>query len=117
VRNLLNEQVAKENPARTQSKSSDSSESTSSIKVPKELSREQQVQYFNRKMSAKQDQELKDYVREFRKKAEKIYQDSKINKTYKFPRVLDNSASSMIYFEDSAEEKELEHVTYYDLRA
>ena len=68
-------------------------------------------------MSARQDQELKDYVREFRKKVEKIYQESKSNKTYKFPRVLDNSSSSLGYFEDSPEEKELEHVTFYDLRA
>lgn len=43
------------------------------MKIPKGLNREQQAQYFNRKMSARQDQELKDYVREFRKKVEKIY--------------------------------------------
>lgn len=73
VRHLLNEQVVKEDQTRNDSKSSDSSASTSSVKIPKDLSREQQAQYFNRKMSAKQDQELKDYVRDFRKKVENIY--------------------------------------------
>lgn len=65
--------MSKDDHARNESKSSDSSASTSSVKIPKGLNREQQAQYFNRKMSARQDQELKDYVREFRKKVEKIY--------------------------------------------
>lgn len=68
-------------------------------------------------MSAKQDPELKDYVQDFRKKVEKIYLESKINKTYKFPRVFNSSTSQISLLEDTQEEKELEQVTYYDLRA
>jgi hypothetical protein len=36
---------------------------------------------------------------------------SKINKTYKFPRISDSSRQ-----QDESEEQELEHVTFYDLR-
>ena len=53
VRQLLNEQADKEKQAKSDSKSSCSSESNSSVKMPRDLSREQRVQFFNRKMSAK----------------------------------------------------------------
>lgn len=89
--------------------SSSSSSSNSAPKIPKNLTPRSRIKYFNRKISSKLDPELKEYVRDFRKKVERKFNASKINSTYKFPR-------ESKYLKEDAEERELENVTYYDLR-
>jgi hypothetical protein len=94
INTIINYKAKKEKISNThRSASSSSSSSNSAPKIPKNLTPRSRIKYFNRKISAELDPELKEYVRDFRKKVEKKYQTSKINQSYKFPRASESSAT------------------------
>jgi hypothetical protein len=101
---------------KNRSSSSSSSSSNSAPKIPKNLTPRSKIKYFNRKISAKLDPELKEYVRDFRKKVEGKYKASKINQSYKFPRMTSQNSRKSLNQAEENDFRELEYATYYDLR-
>lgn len=116
INQIINSKAPKgKNVKKGKGPSCSSSSSNSSPKIPKNLSPRSKIKFFNRKISQELDPELKDYVRDFRKKVEVKYQESKINHQYLFPRTKEPNGDSGNFYSEN-DENELEGVTYYDLK-